>query len=244
MHIREISIQREKFPTEAHYPFSLPVIQETVSVPLRTPVTFFVGENGTGKSTLLRAAAEQSGILIWENTGALRYDRNPYRNRLRECVTVEWVAERVPGSFFGADIFEYFTEVLDEWAESDPGQLKYFGGQSLRSMSHGQSLLAFFRSRYRIPGVFFLDEPETALSPRSQLELLEMLGMLTADGHAQFIIASHSPILLAHPGADIYSFDSVPIAPIAYRDTAHYKIYAEFLARQSQTQSPAKAKQP
>jgi predicted ATPase len=233
MHIREISIYRDQFPTEAHYPFSLPVIQQTKSVPLRTPVTFFVGENGTGKSTLLRAAAEQSGILIWENTGALRFERNPYRTRLRECVTVDWETERVPGSFFGADIFEFFTEVLDEWATSDPGQLKYFGGQSLRSMSHGQSLLAFFRSRYQIPGVYFLDEPETALSPRSQLELLEVLAAMTADGHAQFIIASHSPILLAYPGACLYSFDSIPIAPIAYRETAHYRIYSEFLERQA-----------
>jgi predicted ATPase len=233
MHIREIVIHRELFPTEEHYPFSLPILQETRSIALGTPVTFFVGENGTGKSTLLRATAENSGTYIWEDTLALRLERNPFRNRLRECLSLAWAAERVPGSYFGADIFQYFTEILDDWAESDPGQLKYFGGKSLRAMSHGQSMLAFFRSRYRVPGMYFLDEPETALSPRSQLDLLDILADMTADGHAQFLIATHSPILLAHPGARIYSFDRIPIAPIAYRDTEHFRVYAEFLRRQA-----------
>jgi predicted ATPase len=232
MHIRSITIHREQFPTESHYPFSLPLVQQTRTIALCTPVTFFAGENGTGKSTILRAAAEQSGIHIWEDTQSLRFERNPFRNRLRECLTVDWLDQRVPGSYFSADIFEYFTEILDEWAENDPGQLEYFGGKSLRSMSHGQSMLAFFRSRYRIPGVYFLDEPETALSPSSQLLLLKILSDMTADGHAQFIIASHSPILMAHPNATIYSFDTIPVASISYRETDHFRVYAEFFNRQ------------
>ena len=135
----------------------------------------------------------------------------------------------MPGSFFGSDIFQYFTQVLDEWAATDPGQLKYFGGKSLVTQSHGQSLMSFFRARYQIAGLFLLDEPETALSPKSQLELLDLIIRMSAAGHAQFIIATHSPILLAIPGAVIYSFDDCPVRPIQYEDTQHYQIYRGFM---------------
>jgi predicted ATPase len=118
---------------------------------------------------------------------------------------------------------------LDEWAATDAGQLEYFGGKSLLTQSHGQSIMSFFRARYAIKGLYLLDEPETALSPRTQLTLLDLLEKMSAAGHAQFVIATHSPILLSCPGATIYSFDSVPIAPIRYRETDHYKIYKDFM---------------
>ena len=89
--------------------------------------------------------------------------------------------------------------------------------------------MSYFRNRYRIHGLYLLDEPETALSPRSQLELLEILGTNTRAGHAQFIIATHSPILLACAGAKIYSFDHIPVCPLAYEETEHYRIYKNFL---------------
>jgi len=98
------------------------------------------------------------------------------------------------------------------------------------TQSHGQSLMSFFKARYRFKGLYLLDEPETALSPRSQLELLQLLKKLGAAGHAQFIIASHSPILLACPDATIYSFDDIPIKKIAYRDTEHYRVFRDFMA--------------
>jgi predicted ATPase len=97
------------------------------------------------------------------------------------------------------------------------------------NLSHGQSLMSYFRTRYRIRGLYFLDEPETALSPKSQLELLAVLTEMSGAGHAQFIIASHSPMLLACPGADIYSFDTAPVSRIRYEDTEHYKVYSEFM---------------
>ena len=89
--------------------------------------------------------------------------------------------------------------------------------------------MSFFRTRYRIKGLYLLDEPETALSPKSQLELLEILSTMSAAGHAQFIVATHSPILLACPGAVIYGFDHAPIAPVQYEQTRHYQIYAGFM---------------
>ena len=111
----------------------------------------------------------------------------------------------------------------------DPGQLKYFGGSSLVTKSHGQSLMAYFRARYQVEGLYLLDEPETALSPKSQLELLGLLDRMSRQGHAQFIVATHSPILLACPGATIYSFDRIPLEPVSYEETEHYRIYRSFM---------------
>ena len=106
-----------------------------------------------------------------------------------------------PGSFFGSSVFQDFARILDDWASTDPGQLAYFGGKSLLTQSHGQSIMSFFKARYAIKGLYLLDEPETALSPRTQIELLDLLTTMSAAGHAQFIIATHSPILLSCPGA-------------------------------------------
>jgi len=136
----------------------------------------------------------------------------------------------VPGSFFGAGGFRTFAALLDEWASNDPGQLDYFGGHSLMTLSHGQSLMAFFRSRYRLRGLYLLDEPEAALSPATQVELLRLIAREGQAGHAQFIIATHSPILMACPGAELLSFDGAPAVPVRYEETAHVRVYREFLA--------------
>jgi len=98
------------------------------------------------------------------------------------------------------------------------------------SQSHGQSIMSFFRSRYRIRGIYLLDEPETALSPRSQLELVRILMDAGEEGHAQFIIATHSPILLACPDATLLNFNSAPVRSVDYEDTDYYRIYRDFMA--------------
>ena len=100
---------------------------------------------------------------------------------------------------------------------------------TLMTQSHGQSLMSYFKARYRIRGIYFLDEPETALSPKSQVMLLDVFEEMSRAGHAQFIVATHSPILLACSGAKIFSFDSSPISTIEYEDTAHYQVYRDFL---------------
>jgi predicted ATPase len=229
IHLKSVTLEREKYPTREHYPFSLPVLLQTKRVVFDTPVTLFVGENGTGKSTLLEALAPAGGIHIWKPRGGTRFEVNRYEDKLPGYLSLEWMDGRVPGSFFGSDIFRHFAQIVDEWAAADPGQLAYLGGKSLLTQSHGQSLMSFFRSRYRIKGLYLLDEPETALSPRSQLELLEILNRTGGDGEAQFIIATHSPILLACAGAKIYSFDHVPVRPVAYEETDHYRLYRSFL---------------
>ena len=235
-YIRSVTLQHEKFPTGDHYPFTLPILNQTKHLAFNTPVTLFVGENGTGKSTLLEALARASDIHIWSKPEGVRYQVNRYEKQLHKCLSLEWSNGRVPGSYFGSEIFKDFANILDEWAASDPGQLKYFGGKSLVTQSHGQSMMSYFRSRYQIRGIYFLDEPETALSPRSQLELLEIIGENGQAGHAQFIIATHSPILLACEGAKIYSFDHVPVSVIEYEETEHYQVYKTFFMERKKHQ--------
>jgi len=229
MHLKRIALFPKTYPTTEHYPFNLSVFQKTRSVVLSSPVTFFVGENGTGKSTLLEALAVRCGIHIWRGLERRRYEINPYERELCKHITVEWTDGFVPGSFFASEIFRNFAESLDEWAAADPGILQYFGGKSLITQSHGQSLMSFFRSRFQIKGLYLLDEPETALSPKTQLGFLKILEDMSEAGHAQFIIATHSPILLACPGAEIYNFDTIPVTQIDYEETEHYRIYKEFL---------------
>jgi predicted ATPase len=139
------------------------------------------------------------------------------------------VACSVPGAFFGSSVFLDFTRILDEWAAAEPGQLKYWGGQALLTQSHGQSVMSFCRARSRLEGIYLLDEPETALSAGTQIEFLALVTQMAAAGHAQFIIATHSPLLLACTGGAIYSFDHVPVRRIAFEETEHYQIYKGFL---------------
>jgi len=229
MHLRQVILHPEQYPARDAYPFSLDILQRTERLVFTRPVTFFVGENGSGKSTLLRALCLKCGIYIWEDTARSRYRPNRYEDELYKYIEVEWTQGAVPGSFFASQIFRDFARGLDEWARATPEILDYFGGGSLLTQSHGQSLTTYFRTRYRIKGLYFLDEPETALSPRSQLALLKILQEMSRAGHAQFIIASHSPILLACPGATIYSFDQAPVREVDYRDTEYYRLYRDFL---------------
>ena len=228
-HIKGVTLLHEQYPTDEHYPFALPIFNQTKYLSFDTPITIFVGENGTGKSTLIEALARAGGIHIWRSPAGARYQINHYEEQLHKCLNLEWSDGQVPGAFFGSAIFKDFANILDEWAAADPGQLEYFGGKSLVTQSHGQSMMSYFRARYKIRGIYLLDEPETALSPKSQLELLEIIGENSRAGHAQFIIATHSPILLACAGAIIYSFDHVPVQAIQYEETTHYQVYRSFL---------------
>ncbi len=230
MHLKYVRFHPDCYPTREHYPFSLDIFRQTSGVAFETPVTMFVGENGTGKSTLLEAIARRAGIHIWRERERTRFEVNPHEDKLYRCISMEWADGFVPGSYFGSAVFQDFARILDEWAAADPGTLQYFGGRSLLTQSHGQSIMSFFRARYAIKGLYLLDEPETALSPKTQIALLDLLAEMGAAGHAQFIVATHSPILLACPGATIYSFDHTPIAPIGYEQTDHYQTYKRFIS--------------
>ena len=230
MHIKSVTLQSEKYPTQDHYPFNLQVFHQTKRISFDTPVTLFVGENGSGKSTLLEALALACGIHIWRSSQTTRYQYNRYEKLLHHYIELEWANGRVPGAFFGSDIFKDFANILDTWASMDPGQLTYFGGKSLVTQSHGQSMMSYFRSRYKLEGIYLIDEPETALSPKTQLEFLDIIRENSQAGHAQFIMVTHSPILLACPNSKIYSFDKTQVETVQYEETEHYRVYKDFLS--------------
>jgi predicted ATPase len=230
MFLENVTIHGHTFPDTQAYPFCLEVLQQTETLSFKQPVTIFSGENGTGKSTLLEALAICCGIHIWQPEFSLRCEANPHEKKLYRHLSVNWSQGPVPGSYFGSQIFSHFARKLEEWAVNDRPMLDYFGGKSLITQSHGQSLMSYFASRYQRKGLYFLDEPETALSPRSLVDLLNLLIQESARGHAQFVIATHSPILMACPDAVIYGFDCQKIMPVQYEDTDYYQLYKAFMA--------------
>ena len=233
MHLKKVCIFPQKFPTHDRYPFNLKIFRQPQRIDVCCPVTFFVGENGTGKSTLLQAISHRCGIYIWRGQLRARFQYNPFETQFYKAVEVEWLQGIVPGSFFASEIFKNFAQILDEWATMDPGLLAYFGGKSLMVQSHGQSLMSFFKSRFKIKGIYLLDEPETALSPASLIDLVKLISQVSRAGHAQFIIATHSPILLACPEARIYNFSQSSLEQVDYEATEHFQVYRSFMLNPS-----------
>ncbi|MBN1402169.1 MAG: AAA family ATPase [Anaerolineae bacterium] len=228
MHLVKVTIHSERYPTRRLYPFNVPTLSEPRELAFNRPVVFFVGENGSGKSTLLEAITRKCGIETWNRPKRHLAHANPFETSLAAFISVTWANGGCPGSLFRAETFHEVADFLDDVSLCDPGRLEYQGGRILNTLSHGQALLSYFSGRFAIKGLYMLDEPEAALSPTSQLEFLRLLRTLEAEGQAQFIIATHSPILLAHPGAQIFSFSASHIEEVAYEETAHYQIYKQF----------------
>jgi predicted ATPase len=233
MHLTRVRIHSDRFPTLRFYPFNIPNIGHTDELVFRRPVAFFLGENGSGKSTLLDAIARRCGFHIWDKPRRHLAHNNPFETRLKDYVSIAWTNGGVPGSLFRAETFRDFADFMDDVALCDPGRLAYHGGHILNTLSHGQSILTYLGGRFQRKGLYLLDEPEAALSPASQIQFLNLLKDLEREGKAQFIITTHSPILLAYPGAQIFTFDSSRIEEIAYEDTTHYRLYKQFFTDRS-----------
>ncbi|WP_081960669.1 AAA family ATPase [Nitrincola sp. A-D6] len=205
------------------FPFNIPAFRNGINLDLPTPVTFFVGENGSGKSTLLEALAEICGFNPEGGNRDHYREAREDRSELAQALRLSWMPKMTEGFFMRAESFYNFASYLDSVSN-----FMAYGGKSLHQQSHGESFLALFQHRFE-HGLYILDEPEAALSPQRQLAFLRIIHELEVPRHAQFLIATHSPILLAYPGATLYQFEEDGIRDVNYRETDHYLITKEFL---------------
>ncbi len=216
------------------YPFCLRLIKNLEEIKFTSQVTFFVGENGAGKSTILEAIAAKAGFGAEGGSRNISFKTSEQKTylgteRLADHLTFSWRMKPNNGYFFKAESFYNVANYIDSLAQEDGLAYVPYGGKSLHEQSHGESFLSFFKNRLGNDGFFLFDEPEAALSPQRQLSLLTIIHEVCKNPHSQFIIATHSPILLGYPGATIYSCDADRLMPIAYTDTQHYQITKNFL---------------
>jgi predicted ATPase len=229
MRLKRISLLPERIIRPGEYPFSVPSIGSLKFIDITSRVCFFVGENGTGKSTLLEAIAAHYGFGLeggnrnyspktTESVGSIE----PLVKALRLSFT-----KRTGGGFYlRAESFFNVASYVDQ-----VGALESYGGKSLHDQSHGESFLSLLQNRFTRSGFYLMDEPEAALSPQRQLSFLILLhDLLKANENIQFIIATHSPILLAYPGAQILSFDDGSIRQIDYRESQPFQLVSRFIA--------------
>lgn len=212
----------------------LPVIKflkETGRLDFSADVTFFVGENGTGKSTLLEAIAVAYGFNAEGGSKNFTFSTNETHSQLHRHLQIGKKGFSRDGFFLRAEsLYNVATNIddMDKEASFDPFVIDSYGGVSLHNQSHGESFLSIVQNRFFGNGIYILDEPEAALSPMRLLTLLSEINRLV-NNNSQFIIATHSPILMAFPNADILEFSKDGIKKVKYQDTEHYKITKSFL---------------
>lgn len=258
-HLRSLSLRAPALETNAsqRFPFSLPIIRRLPTVTMSPTVTFLVGENGSGKSTLLEGLAAAAKLPTVGSESVERDGTLEAQRALGKALSLVWNRRVRRGFFLRAEDFFGFTKALAKLraellADLSAIDVEFAGrsdyakglakgptagsiaemerryGVNLDENSHGQSFLKLFQSRFVPGGLYLLDEPEAPLSPQSQLALMAMMGdMIRQD--AQFIIATHSPILLGFPGAAIYSCDQVPLARVEFEELEHVVITRDFL---------------
>lgn len=257
-HLRSVSLRERQDHAGAAFPFSVPVIRELQPVDINPAVTFLVGENGSGKSTLLEGLALAARLPTVGSENADLDVTLTAQRKLAKALKLTWSGRRPPNGFFlRAEDFFGFTKALsklraeltEEMARIDveyEGRPAYSKGLALGPLatsiqalerryginldanSHGQSFLKLFRSRFVPDGLYLLDEPEAPLSPQSQLAFIALMGDMLQE-RAQFVIATHSPILLGFPGATIYSCDTAPMQRVEYEELDHVVITRDFL---------------
>jgi predicted ATPase len=251
------SVQLRPLPATRDFPFSLPLLQALKEQRFETPVTLLVGENGTGKSTFLEALACAAEMIVVGSESTKRDPSLAHARELAKYFKLSWTKRSHRGFFLRAEDFFGYAKRLNEMRvgmESDLreideeykdrsdyardlarmstagglGSLRQRYGEGLDTRSHGESFLALFQSRFVPDGLYLLDEPEAPLSPIRQLALISAIKeMVTQNG--QFVIATHSPILMAYPQATILNFDGGQIHPAHYDDLEHVRLMRDFL---------------
>jgi predicted ATPase len=227
--LKTVELIRDRVARWDEYPFSIPTIASFRALAITRRVCFFVGENGTGKSTLLEAIAAHYGFgreggnrnFLFESTDSLRAI-----DPLVKALRVGFSIRTGSGFYLKAESFFNVATFVDSAGISGS-----YGGKSLHSQSHGESFLSLLQNRFTCSGFYVMDEPEAALSPQRQLSFLILLhDLLAGNDNIQFLIATHSPILLAYPEAQIFSFDGGQIHEISYRESQPFQLVSRFVA--------------
>jgi predicted ATPase len=223
-YLQEISLQRDIVPSFDFYPFNIPAISGLSNLKFHADVTFIVGENGAGKSTLIEAIALSLGFGIEGGTKNVQFQtHNNVSELFKYLKTVKSFKKPSDYYFLRAESFYNVATYMEE-----VNYLEEYGKTSLHKQSHGESFMAALSLKLKGKGLYIFDEPEAALSPSKQLEALAVINKLVTQD-SQFIIATHSPILLAYPNATIYQLDETGIKKVNYEDTEHYMVTKYFL---------------
>ena len=228
----EIKLHRDKVPCFSTYPFCLDAVCHLESLELHPSVTYFVGENGSGKSTLLEAVAVAWGFNAEGGSRNFRFGTRRSHSELHKYLRLSKGIRRPKDGFFlrAESFFNVATEIerLDDEPIPEPLIIESYGGVSLHEQSHGESFLALLMHRFSGDSLFILDEPEAALSPTRQMAMLSRMHQLIGEG-SQFVIATHSPIIMAYPDAKIFALDADGMEQVAYEDTEPFQVTRSFL---------------
>lgn len=229
-YLREAVLRREGVPSFEEYPFRIPAIARLDRLALHPKVTFFIGENGSGKSTLIEALAVAAGMNPEGGGRNFAFSTNRNHSRLHEHLRLIRGTKREKDSFFlrAESFFNVATEI-ERVDDGDPGFRAAYGGVFPHRRSHGESFLSLMVDRFAGNGLYLLDEPEAALSPARQLAFLSRLHELVQKKRSQFVVATHSPILMAYPEAALLEFSDRGIEAVGYEDTDHFKVTSRFM---------------
>ena len=228
-YLRSVWLDLARVPDPAAYPFCLPFLSNGFQLEFERPITIIVGENGTGKSTLLEGIAALAG---YDEAGGGKGYRpvdhsqalEAMGGRLAKALRASWLPKITNGWFFRAESFFSVARYLDAAAlNADAAPLDFL------SHSHGEGFLRFFAER-SCQGIFIFDEPESALSPSRQMEFLKLLHRMEQSGICQVVMATHSPILMAYPAARLLRLSKYGLEPIAVEQTDHFRLMREFCA--------------
>jgi predicted ATPase len=236
-YLLHLDLLPERVPPGDPFPFNLPAVRGLSRLPFHRSVTYLIGENGSGKSTLLEAIAVATGLNAEGGSRNFQFSTRDSSSGLEEAIRLAQTLARPADSYFlrAESFFNVASEIerldVDDptIASNPPPIINSYGGRSLHEQSHGESFFALFRHRFGGCGLYFLDEPEAALSPMRQLEFLRLLHRHVRGG-SQFVIATHSPIVLAYPDAMIYELDANGIRETTYTKTPHYLVTRGFLS--------------
>jgi predicted ATPase len=225
-YLKRVWLEPSVIKDRAAYPFCLPFLRQDFELDFDRPITIIAGENGTGKSTLLEGIAVLAGFD--EAGGAKGHRPVDHSNALEvmggtlsDALRASWLPKITRGWFFRAETFFSVARYLDEVGSPTADFLSH---------SHGEGFMRFFEERCQRQGIFIFDEPESALSPARQMEFLKLMKRMEESAHCQVIMATHSPMLMAYPGARLLRLSKYGLEPVSVEQTDHYKVMREFCA--------------